>query len=474
MTEIIATVSGIRGIYGDSLTPENIIKYTSAFASFCKKNSKLKKIIVGRDGRLSGKLISDIVINNLMLSGFNVTDIGIAPTPTIQLAVEHSKAAGGISVTASHNPQNWNGLKFLNQDGIFLDEKNINELLIIANSGNFSYENLNEIGNLISEDHWNDFHISKILKLKIFNKNNIWKRKFKVVLDTVNSSGSDIIPKLLNNLGCNVIKLYCDGSGIFPHTPEPLFENLQALSKAVKKNKADIGIAIDPDADRLVLITDKGEPFGEENTIASVINFILRKHSKVNKKHNVTVNMSTTRAVDDIAAKYKAKVFRSPVGEINVVREMIKRRSIAGGEGSGGVIIPEIHYGRDSLAGTAIILQELADLKLSITEYKKTLPQYVIVKTKIENIPDPAIVLQSIRDKYIKDQLIVSTKESDGLKLEFANSWVHMRKSNTEPIIRIISEAENESAALALQSMILKDISELITAIQSEQKGVLN
>jgi len=345
MSEIIASVSGVRGILGDSLTPQNIIKFTSAFAEYCRRNSKTKKgqrikIVIGSDGRLNGEVIESMVISNLAMSGCDIMNIGIAPTPTVQIATEDLKYDGGISITASHNPQIWNGLKFLNPDGTFLDEEQVKIFLKIVKEGKFKYADVNEIGNVLIDFDWAAKHIEKVLNLKILDLKKIRKRKFKVVVDAVNSSGSVIVPELLEKLGCKVFRLFCDGSGIFPHTPEPIPENLKMLSKAVLKYKADMGISVDPDADRLVLITDKGEPFSEENTITTAANFVLKKN--LSKAKSVTVNLSTSRSVDDIARLNNAKVFRSAVGEINVVKEMKNNKSVIGGEGSGGVIYPEL------------------------------------------------------------------------------------------------------------------------------------
>lgn len=458
MSDIIASVSGVRGIYGDNLTPQNISKFTSAFAEYCRKNSKSKKIVVGRDGRLNGEIISNLVVNNLLLSGFEVVHIGIAPTPTVQIATEDLKAAGGIAVTASHNPQQWNGLKFLNTNGTFLNPAQIKEFLSIADKGQFNFVPVKEIKKLIFDLSWNDKHIEKVLKLKIIDKAKIKKRKFKIVLDTVNSAASIIAPKLLKFLGCNVIESYCDGSGIFPHTPEPLPENLKLLTASVKKNKADLGIAIDPDSDRLVIITDKGEPFIEENTITAVANLVLRKSKRKNK--SVCVNLSTTRAVDDIAKKNNAKSFRSAVGEINVVNEMMKNKSVIGGEGSGGVIYPELHYGRDAIIGMALILQEFAETGMKVSEYKNSLPQYHIVKAKIENVKNPDKILKTVMQSYKKAGCRITT--IDGVKLDFPDYWIHLRKSNTEPIIRIITEAKTAKKAKSIQQKFVSEIKELI------------
>lgn len=438
-SEIIASVSGVRGIYGDSLTPESITGFTSAYLKHIGKKGSY--IVVGLDGRLHGKKVHSLVMSVIALSGYVPLDVWKVPTPTVQLAVEKTMAAGGIIITASHNPQEWNGLKFLGPDGTFLGSKEMAKIKDTALKGDFIYAKLNSIAERPLYDNWIERHIETALKLKYINPNKIRKRKFAVVVDAVNSSGSVIVPSLLKKLGCKVIPLFCDGSGVFPHTPEPIPQNLGDLSNAVKYYKADIGIAVDPDADRLVIITEQGEPFIEENTITAVVNFILR-HSE-NKSNIVTVNLSTTRAVDEVAKKYNAVVERSPVGEINVVNEMKRNGSICGGEGSGGVIIPNSlggHYGRDSLYGIVIILQEIAESGLSVSEYKKSLPQYKIEKSKIKNVKNPDAYLKKIiRENKNKNCKITTT---DGVKLDFENHWLHYRKSNTEPVVRIIKETK--------------------------------
>jgi len=438
MSDIIASVSGVRGILGDNLTPMNIIKFTSAFIKYCKKNSKSDKIIVGNDGRLHGRLISDIVLSTVSMSGYKAVDIGVVPTPTVQIATEDLKAAGGIAITASHNPQIWNGLKFLNPDGTFLDGAQIKKVIEFGKSDKFDYAGISDIKPVVSDYSWIQKHIDKVLKLKSVNVGKIKKRKFKIVVDAVNSSGSYIVPVLLQKLGCRVIELFCDGSGVFPHMPEPLPHNLTQLCSAVKKHKADLGISVDPDSDRLVIITEKGEPYIEENTITTVVRNILKNTKSKNK--NVTVNLSTTRAVDDVAKEFGGKVFRSPVGEINVVKEMKRNKSIAGGEGSGGVIVPELHYGRDAIVGIAIVLQEFADFKGTVSEYKNNLPLYYISKEKFDVKGNPDKALQKVISHYRKQDCKITT--TDGVKLDFPDYWVHMRKSNTEPIIRVIVEAK--------------------------------
>jgi len=460
LSELIVSVSGVRGILGDSLTPQAITKYVSAFAEFAKEKSKKKtcSIVVGRDGRLHGDVVENLVVSCLSMSGVRVISIGVAPTPTVQLAAELSRSGGAISITASHNPQIWNGLKFLNSDGTFLDEAQIKKLINIADKGTFTYSNVDGIVPPMHNNSWLKKHIVEILKLKIVDKKKIRNRKFKVVVDAVNSSGSLIVPDLLEQLGCKVIRLYCDGTGIFPHTPEPLPQNLTGLANAVVKNKADLGISVDPDADRLVLISETGEPFSEENTITTAVRHVLRK----SKTKNATVNLSTTRAVDDIAKELGGKVFRSAVGEINVVKEMMKNGSVIGGEGSGGVIFPASHYGRDSLAGIVLILGELAQSGLSLSEYKKSIPQYHIAKAKIENVKNPDQVLKKIKKLNEKNRDLIKSWSNDGLKLDFKDFWVHMRKSNTEPIIRVITEARTQEEAEKIQKSFLNQVKSLI------------
>ena len=437
--KIIASVSGVMGIIGENLTPDVIVRFTSAFASYCERNSESKTVVVGYDGRVFGEFVYKIVAATLSMCGFQVIAIGVVPTPTVQIATEDTKSAGGIAITASHNPQIWNGLKFLKSDGTFLDKDEMEQVKKIYEKGKFSYSGLYALMQCTESDMWIDYHIAKALNNKFIDIKKISSKKFKVVVDAVNSAGSVIVPGLLKKLGCKVTELFCDGTGVFPHTPEPLPDNLTLLSEAVKKYKADIGIAVDPDSDRLVLITETGEPFIEENTIVACVQQVLR-HSTAKKK-SVTVNLSTTRAVDDIAKKYKAKVFRAPVGEINVVKEMRKNGSIIGGEGSGGVILPPVsggHYGRDAIFGIGLILQELAETDMRLSKYKMSLPQYKIEKSKIENVKNPKAYLDDIIRKSKNEKCRITT--TDGVKLDYKDYWVHYRSSNTEPVIRIIKE----------------------------------
>lgn len=453
MSEPIVSISGIRGILGESLTPENIVKYITAFAKYVKG----KRVVIGRDGRLNGELIEKIIESTLLLNGCDVVNIGVAPTPTITLAVETLKAQGGISITASHNPQQWNGMKFINSKGIFLNAEENKSFLSLVNNSGSSLASWDKIKPLEYYPGFFDFHIEKVLHIKSVNVKKIKSRKFRVVIDAVNGSGSVIVPRLLESLGCEVIKIDCDGSGIFTRKPEPVPENLTAACEAVKKYKADVGIIVDPDADRLVLITEKGEPFGEENTITTVINHVLRKAPKAQRI--AAVNLSTSRSVDDIVKLHDGKLFKAPVGEISVIGKMKKCSAIVGGEGSGGVILPEVHYGRDSLVGIAIILSEFAEYGGKVSYYKKHLPEYHIRKTKINLVNVNAdSILKFLKKKYSA----FKQNFEDGLRIDFEYSWANFRKSNTEPIIRIITEAKTGEEAENMQQGFLKEIKQFL------------
>jgi phosphomannomutase len=456
---LMVSISGIRGVVGSTLTPEIIVKYASAFAEYSKKGT----IVIGRDGRVTGKSIGHLVSATLLQMGCDVTALGICPTPTVALAVEKTKAAGGISITASHNPMMWNGLKFFGPSGLFLDAQENREFWSIADHPGQSYVSWNNQGNYTALDSFLDDHIKAVLSIPYIQPELIRKRKFKVVLDCVNAAGGVIVPRLLQQLGCTVVQMNCEVSGIFSHTPEPIPENLNDLCKRVRKEKADIGIAVDPDVDRLVLINERGEPFGEEYTIANVVKFVLDKESgKKSKSKSVVVNLSTTRAVQDIAALHGYATVRTPVGEINVAKKMKEIGAIVGGEGSGGVILPKVHLGRDAIVGIALTLQHLAEFGGTVSELKKTMPQYFITKGKVEiGKLDPESVLAHLRNKHAADG---SVNTDDGLKIDFADSWVHLRKSNTEPIVRIIAEAPEKKAADKLVSKFTKEIRSVRTA----------
>ena len=446
---LIVSISGIRGVVGETLTPETIVKYASAYAEFCNRGH----IIIGRDGRITGKNVLDIVVSTLRQMGCNVTDLGICPTPTVALAIEKLKAAGGISITASHNPMMWNGLKFFSQTGLFLDaDENLKFWQLAKHLA--KYVPWDKQGNYTLNEEFLNEHMHQVLSLSYIDSKKIRARKFKVVLDCVNAAGGIIVLRLLEKLGCKVTPLYCELTGIFGHTPEPIPENLTALCTKVREAKADIGIAVDPDVDRLVLINEKGEPFVEEYTIATCIDFVLKKDKLNNPK--VVVNLSTTRAVDDIVNRYKGTTYRTAVGEINVAKKMKEIGATIGGEGSGGVILPKVHIGRDAIVGIGLVLQCLMEFGGTMSELKATMPQYLITKGKIElgNLNAKGI-LEHIREKYSSSGIINS---DDGLKIDFPESWVHLRKSNTEPIIRIIAEACTKTEADELVKIFTKEI----------------
>ncbi|MBI5020334.1 MAG: phosphoglucosamine mutase [Ignavibacteriales bacterium] len=441
---LMVSISGIRGIVGDTLTPEIIVKYTAAYAEYCGGGT----IVIGRDGRITGKVIGNIVSSTLISMGCNVVALGVVPTPTVALAVEKLGAAGGISITASHNPIEWNGLKFFSSTGLFLDEDENKHLWDIADRGDFKYAEWNKVGLHKNDDTFIQRHIDEVLKLKYIDKNKIENRKFKIVIDSINAAGGDIVPKMLKQLGCVVIEMNCDVSGVFTRTPEPIPENLTAVCDRVKKEKADIGIVVDPDVDRLVFIDERSEPIGEEYTITSIVKFILEKQKQIttnNSPLKVVVNLSTTRAVDDVTKLFGGSVMRTAVGEINVAKKMKEIGAIVGGEGSGGVILPEVHYGRDAIVGIPLMLQQLVEHGSSLSELKKSLPQYSIAKSKIS--------VAGKKTSKLFERLITiyehigKINTDDGLKIDFPDSWVHLRKSNTEPIIRIIAEAPTMTKA---------------------------
>jgi len=437
---LIRSISGLRATIDDFLTEELIVNYSKAFDAILSPGP----IVVGRDGRPSGEWIEKLIAGTLAGCGRDVRIIGIVPTPTVQLMVEDSDAAGGIAITASHNPTEWNGLKFIGSDGVFLDESKNRELWEVLDSRNFSESE--RTGEILEVDNALDIHIDKILKLKYISNNiiAIISSSMKIVVDAVNASGSLIVPKLLSRLGNEVIQLFCDGSGIFPHTPEPIPENLSLLGEAVLRHKADFGIAVDPDADRLVIVGCDGKPIGEELTISIAVEAVLSSAG-----HNdaaVVVNLSTTRLVHDIAEKYGAKFYRSPVGEINVVNKMRELKACIGGEGSGGVILPECHYGRDSLVGIALLISLLAVRKTSISEIIDEFPKYEIVKTKKEFTG----AITDLIKKIVPHFSDANVNLEDGIRFDFPKSWVQLRESNTEPIIRIIAEAPSHDEAKEL------------------------
>lgn len=448
MPTLMVSISGIRGIVGDGLDPEIIIKYTNAYADFIGSG----KVVVGRDARITGEMVNQIVTGTLLAKGLDVIDLGIVPTPTVLFNVKELNANGGIAITASHNPNEWNALKLLNSSGQFMssDEHEIMKKYLDKQS---SYKYWDKIGKRTVFTEGLKNHIDAILNLPLIDVDMIRKKKFKVVADCVNGAGAYCIPDLLRLFGCEVIELNCEKTGIFPRLPEPLPENLLETMKAVKDHKADFAIVVDPDVDRLVLITDKGEPFGEENTITQIVKFILSK-----TPGNVAINLSTTRAIEDVAAEFNCKVYRAPVGEANVVKKMNEVDAVIGGEGSGGVIYPELVYGRDALVGIAFTLQHLAEENCKLSELKEKLPQYFIAKKKIDLVNiSPDRIIEQLKNKYSSEKL----NTEDGVRIDFSDHWVHFRKSNTEPIIRIITEAKDKAKAEELSQKYFDEIKSL-------------
>jgi len=447
---LMVSISGVRGVVGKTLTPEVVVRYTAGFAAYAGSGP----IILGRDGRITGSPIANIVSSTLLSMGRDVIALGVVPTPTIGLAVELEKAAGGISVTASHNPIEWNGMKFIGPRGIFLTAGENAELWPIVDQGVFPFAGWKDVGGHRRDESYIEKHIAAVLRLPSVRADAVRSRKFRVVVDCINAAGGSIVPQLLSQLGCTVIPLNADVSGVFARPPEPLPENLGELALAVKTERADLGIAVDPDVDRLVFIMENGEPFGEEYTVASVIDYILGTERVASP--SVVVNLSTTRAVDDIAARHGAKVFRSPVGEINVAEKMRETGAIAGGEGSGGVIHPGLHFMRDAIAGIGLVLSHLAGKGGTLSDLKKSLPGYIIRKTAVGVAgKDTDKLLDSIAGKMESSARI---NRDDGIKFDFDDGWVHLRKSNTEPIIRIIAEGPTAEDADRLLDRFRKEL----------------
>jgi phosphomannomutase len=460
---LMVSISGIRGIVGESLTPEVVIRYSSAFGEYClqRSSSTTPTVVMGRDGRVTGKYVVDLIISTLRAKGVNVKDLGICPTPTVQLAVEKTGAAGGIAVTASHNPIQWNGMKFIASTGMFLDGDENREFWSLADAAQ-TYVPWDKLGSYEADDSWIAKHIDAVLSLPYVNTKVIQARKFKVVVDCINAAGGVIVPRMLQRLGIEVVEMNCDVSGVFSRTPEPIPENLTALTERVRKEGADLGIAVDPDVDRLVLVTELGEPYGEEYTIASAVKFVLEKEKLRQAKEGrgqrmtVVVNLSTTRAVNDIANEYGAACQRTPVGEINVAKRMKQVGAVVGGEGSGGVILPAVHLGRDAIVGIGLLLQMLAESSKTLSGLKMSLPLYYITKAKLEtgkfSVDE---IFKAVESSYAKDGTI---NTEDGMKIDFPTSWMHLRKSNTEPIVRIIAEARSHLDAQHLVDRLKRDI----------------
>ncbi len=463
---LIKSISGIRGTIGgksgDSLTPLDVVKFTAAYGSWLKNNNSDKplRVVIGRDARLSGKMVSDLVSATLVGMGFHVIDLGLSTTPTVEIAVPLENALGGIILTASHNPIQWNALKLLNSKGEFISGADGEALLAIAENDSAEYADVKSLGKVETNDTYLQKHIEMILELPLVDKEAIAKANFKICIDAVNSSGGIAVPMLLEALGVSEIKkINCEPTGIFAHNPEPLPENLREISGELRKGSYDLGIVVDPDVDRLAFINEDGEPFGEEYTLVAVADYILQ-HTE-NKEGLTTVsNLSSTLALKDVTIKAGGTYHSAAVGEVNVVTKMKEVGAIIGGEGNGGIIYPEFHYGRDALVGIALFLSHLAKFNKPIGFLRNTYPNYHIAKKKVELTADLDVdgILDEIKDKY--ERYPINTE--DGVKINFEKEWVHLRKSNTEPIIRIYAESEFETTASNLADKIIRDIKELI------------
>ncbi|WP_339704896.1 phosphoglucosamine mutase [uncultured Kriegella sp.] len=454
---LIKSISGIRGTIGgktnDNLTPIDTVKFAAAYGSWLKNysNKEKLKVVVGRDARLSGEMIQNLVVSTLVGLGIEVVDLDLSTTPTVEIAVPLENADGGIILTASHNPKQWNALKLLNEKGEFLDASQGAAILEIAEKEAFDFAEVDDLGSTTKNDAYIDIHIDEVLNLSLVDAETIKKAKFKVVVDAVNSTGGIAIPKLLEALDVEVVKLYCDPTGHFPHNPEPLKEHLGDICDLVIKEKADFGIVVDPDVDRLAFITNDGEMFGEEYTLVACADYVLGK-----TKGNTVSNLSSSRALRDITEKHGGTYEASAVGEVNVVTKMKENRAIIGGEGNGGIIYPESHYGRDSLVGTALFLMLMAERGGTVRDLRDSYPSYFMSKKKIQLTPglDVDGILKAMAEKYKNEDITTI----DGVKIDFPENWVHLRKSNTEPIIRIYTEAKSQSEADNLADRIIEEI----------------
>lgn len=461
---LIKSISGIRGTIGgkpdQGLTPLDAVRFASAYGTWILKNNEEAKkltVVIGRDARMSGEMISKIVSGTLTGLGINVVDLGLSTTPTVEMAVTWLKAAGGIILTASHNPKQWNALKLLNEKGEFISEESGQDILKLVKRDDYTYAEVNKLGSYEQNTSALEHHINQILKLPYVDVDAIRSANFKIVVDAINSSGAIAVPVLLEKLGvknCKVINE--EMTGDFAHNPEPLPEHLRDLSKMVLKQKAHLGISVDPDVDRLAFVCEDGEMFGEEYTLVAVADYVL-KHKK---KGNTVSNLSSTRALRDVTEAAGGKYSASAVGEVNVVKMMKETKAVIGGEGNGGVILPELHYGRDALVGIAIFLTHLAKYGKSVSMLRSSYPDYFISKNKIELTPqiDVDKILQAVKEKYKRQPVNII----DGVKIEFDKEWVHLRKSNTEPIIRIYSESQTNATAENLARKIISDIKEII------------
>lgn len=457
---LIKSISGIRGTIGgntgDTLNPLDIVKFTSAYATFIARNTQGGKrtIVVGRDARISGEMVRSVVCGTLLGMGFNVVDLGLATTPTTELAVRHHKADGGIIITASHNPTQWNALKLLNAEGEFLTATDGAQVLAIAESADFVYADVDNLGTYTVDNDFDSRHVSDVLSLSLVNVEAVKARRFRVCVDAINSVGGIILPRLLDALGVEYTILNAEPTGRFAHNPEPLERNLQGIMDEMRKGGYDLGIVVDPDVDRLAFISEDGTMFGEEYTLVSVADYIL-SHTP----GNTVSNLSSTRALRDVTLRHGGKYFASAVGEVNVTTKMKEVGAVIGGEGNGGVIYPESHYGRDALVGIALFLSLLAERNVTLTQLRDTLPTYFIAKNRIDLTPTTDIdaILARVKQMYANEQVT----DIDGVKIDFADKWVHLRKSNTEPIIRVYSEASTMEEADAIGKELMKVVEEM-------------
>ena len=461
---LIKSISGIRGTIGgalsENLTPIDVVKFTTAYARFIKAKNPNKRttIVVGRDARISGSMVDSLVEGTLLGTGCDVINVGLCTTPGTEMAVITHKADGGIIITASHNPRQWNALKLLNERGEFLNDNEGREVLAMAEDSSYEYPTIDHIGKVVLREDFNPKHIEQVLALDLVDVEAVRKRKFKVVVDAVNSVGGIVIPQLLKELGCEVVELNCDPSGNFAHNPEPLPENLTEISEVIRREGADLGIVVDPDVDRLAFVMENGEMFVEEYTLVAVADYVLR-----HTKGNTVSNLSSSRALSDVTARYEGCSYSAAaVGEVNVVEKMKATGAVIGGEGNGGIIYPELHYGRDALVGTALFLTYFAGLNTTMSELRKSYPAYYASKNKIELTPEIDVdkILMEIKHRYSAERV----NDIDGVKIDFEECWVHLRKSNTEPIIRVYTEAKSMAEADALAQRFISEIEQICKA----------
>ena len=461
---LIKSISGIRGTIGgepaNNLTPIDIVKFTTAYSRLIKDKNPGKRItvVVGRDARISGSMVDSLIEGTLLGCGVDVINVGLCTTPGTEMAVITHKADGGIIITASHNPRQWNALKLLNERGEFLDDAEGKLVLAMAEETEYCYPDIDNIGKVVLREDFNTTHIAQVLALPLVDAEAVRKRHFKVVVDAVNSVGGIVIPKLLRELGCEVVELNCEPTGNFAHNPEPLPENLREISEVVRREGADLGIVVDPDVDRLAFVMENGEMFVEEYTLVAVADYVL-SHTK----GNTVSNLSSSRALSDITSRYEGCSYSAAaVGEVNVVKKMKDTNAVIGGEGNGGVIYPELHYGRDALVGVALFLTYFAGLDMTMSELRKTYPAYYASKNKIELTPEIDVdkILAEVKARYSNERV----NDIDGVKIDFEQSWVHLRKSNTEPIIRIYTEAKSMDEADALAKRFISEIEQIYKA----------